>query len=110
MTLTLISLNVILLCVEQVLLEIDVSRLEYLLQFYGTVPVLVWAREGGGAFSSLTSTFLHAGLWHLGSNMLALWVFGRRVEDACGSWRFSCLLPCLWSDRRHFEYIGSIWQ
>ena len=32
--------------------------------------------------------FLHGGLLHLVGNMLALWVFGRRVEDACGSIRF----------------------
>ena len=27
-------------------------------------------------------------LFHLLGNMLPLWVFGRRVEDACGHWRF----------------------
>jgi membrane associated rhomboid family serine protease len=32
--------------------------------------------------------FLHGDIFHLGGNMLALWVFGRRVEDACGPWRF----------------------
>lgn len=38
--------------------------------------------------SNITSMFLHGGLMHLVGNMLALWVFGRRVEDACGPWRF----------------------
>jgi len=28
--------------------------------------------------------FLHGGIGHLLGNMLFLWVFGRRVEDACG--------------------------
>jgi membrane associated rhomboid family serine protease len=32
--------------------------------------------------------FMHGGFLHLFGNMLALWVFGRRVEDACGSVRF----------------------
>jgi membrane associated rhomboid family serine protease len=31
---------------------------------------------------------MHANFAHLLSNMWALWVFGRRVEDACGAWRF----------------------
>ncbi len=54
----------------------------------GSTPALLWAREGAGVISVVTSTFLHAGIYHLGSNMLFLWVFGRRVEDACGSLRF----------------------
>lgn len=32
--------------------------------------------------------FLHGGFTHLLDNMIALWVFGRRVEDACGPLRF----------------------
>lgn len=43
---------------------------------------------GIGAFASLSSMFMHADFWHLFSNMLYLWTFGRRVEDGCGSWRF----------------------
>jgi membrane associated rhomboid family serine protease len=30
----------------------------------------------------ITSTFLHGGLLHIGSNMLYLWIFGDNVEDA----------------------------
>jgi membrane associated rhomboid family serine protease len=41
-----------------------------------------------GAFVSFTSIFMHADMWHLLGNMIYLWSFGRRVEDACGSWRF----------------------
>ncbi len=43
---------------------------------------------GIGAFSTFTSMFMHADMWHLIGNMIYLWAFGRRVEDACGSWRF----------------------
>ena len=32
--------------------------------------------------------FMHAGWVHVGGNMLFLWVFGRRIEDACGPWRY----------------------
>ncbi len=56
--------------------------------FFGVSPALILAQDGLGALSSITALFLHSGLRHLFFNMWALWVFGRRVEDACGSWRF----------------------
>jgi rhomboid family protein len=55
---------------------------------YAATPRLILSAEGGGALSSVTAMFLHGGLLHLIGNMLPLWVFGRRVEDACGPWRF----------------------
>ena len=36
----------------------------------------------------MTAPFLHAGLWHVGLNMLALWVLGGVVEPLLGRWRF----------------------
>ena len=36
----------------------------------------------------VTYAFLHADLWHIGGNMLFLWVFGDNVEDAMGHVRF----------------------
>lgn len=44
--------------------------------------------EGIAALAALTSMFMHADFWHLFGNMIYLWAFGRRVEDACGSSRF----------------------
>ncbi|MCB9452705.1 MAG: rhomboid family intramembrane serine protease [Anaerolineaceae bacterium] len=41
-----------------------------------------------GAFTTFTSMFMHGDMWHLFGNMLYLWTFGRRVEDACGTARF----------------------
>jgi len=35
-----------------------------------------------------TSMFMHAGLAHIGGNMLYLWIFGDNVEDAMGSLRY----------------------
>jgi membrane associated rhomboid family serine protease len=55
---------------------------------YGVTPTLILGLQGGGALSNITAMFLHGGMLHLLGNMLALWVFGRRVEDACGPWRF----------------------
>lgn len=39
-------------------------------------------------FTYLTYSFLHADIFHLGGNMLFLWVFGDNVEDALGHFRF----------------------
>ena len=36
----------------------------------------------------ITTMFLHSGYWHLGGNMLFLWIFGDNLEDATGHWRF----------------------
>ncbi|MCO5070735.1 MAG: rhomboid family intramembrane serine protease [Rhizobiaceae bacterium] len=36
----------------------------------------------------VTYAFLHSDIWHLGGNMLFLWVFGDNVEDALGHFRF----------------------
>jgi len=36
----------------------------------------------------LVSMFMHAGLLHIGGNMLFLWVFGTNVEDAMGRVKF----------------------
>lgn len=49
-----------------------------------------YLREGLsiGAFVTFTSMFMHSDIWHLLGNMIFLWAFGRRLEDACGSWRF----------------------
>ena len=35
-----------------------------------------------------TAMFMHAGLLHLGGNMLFLWIFGNNVEDAMGHVKF----------------------
>nr|WP_320049928.1 rhomboid family intramembrane serine protease [uncultured Desulfuromonas sp.] len=37
------------------------------------------------------SLFLHAGLLHLGGNMLFLWIFGDNVEHRLGPWRYLTL-------------------
>lgn len=39
----------------------------------------------------LTTAFLHASLWHIGFNMLALYWVGRSLEVVMGHWRFAVL-------------------
>jgi membrane associated rhomboid family serine protease len=36
----------------------------------------------------VTSQFLHGGLFHIGGNLLYLWVFGKNIEDQLGHLRF----------------------
>jgi membrane associated rhomboid family serine protease len=60
---------------------------QFWMRFYFT-PKLILAAEGPGVLSGFTSMFMHSDIFHLLGNMGALWVFGRRVEDACGAWRF----------------------
>lgn len=55
---------------------------------YGFRESFVREGESIGAFTTFTSTFMHSDFNHLISNMIFLWAFGRRVEDACGPWRF----------------------
>ena len=39
----------------------------------------------------LTTAFLHANIWHIAFNMLALYWVGRAVEPVLGHWRFAVL-------------------
>ncbi|GAB4436895.1 MAG: rhomboid family intramembrane serine protease [Anaerolineae bacterium] len=58
----------------------------------GMAPTVVHNQFGFGALSGVTSMFMHSreGLLslHLIGNMVYLWTFGRRVEDACGPVRY----------------------
>lgn len=85
MTLTLILVNTLILLWELTLPR-DVLRSVFVV--FGLTPSLIWAREGAGVISAITCMFLHGGISHLLGNMLFLWVFGRRVEDACGPGRY----------------------
>ncbi len=42
----------------------------------------------GDVLDVFTSMFMHAGLAHIGGNMLYLWIFGDNVEDAMGHGRY----------------------
>jgi len=61
---------------------------------FGAVPCrLTGACVSPGDFphplvTILSSMFLHGGLFHIGGNMLYLWIFGDNVEDTLGHTRF----------------------
>jgi membrane associated rhomboid family serine protease len=49
------------------------------------IPQLV---DSGEWYRLITAMFLHAGLWHIGFNMYALYLFGPTIEQAFGTRRF----------------------
>lgn len=67
-----------------------------LFQQWAIVPTeLSRSLEGGLSYASvpelstlITSQFLHAGFFHVGGNMLYLWIFGNNVEEQLGRVKF----------------------
>jgi len=53
------------------------------------VPSRFISNPIGDSPTLLTSMFMHAGLAHLGGNMLYLWIFGDNVEDRFGHTKFT---------------------
>ena len=86
MTVTLIVINCVIHYVQRFIVGEDYWSF---FMKYAATPYLILNVQGAGALSNVTAMFLHGNLVHLAGNMLALWVFGRRVEDACGPWRFA---------------------
>lgn len=64
------------------------GHIDSLFTNYGLVPynfVHAPVQTYPNVFSAM---FLHAGVIHLGSNMLFLWIFGNNIEDVLGKIRF----------------------
>jgi membrane associated rhomboid family serine protease len=59
---------------------------------YGAVPQYILTFEKlqpiHPALTIFTAMFMHGGLFHLGGNMLYLWIFGNNIEDKLGHLRF----------------------
>ena len=85
-TLTLIAINIFVFVVESA--SLIFRNQPSIFPLFGSTPALVLSQQGGGGLSAITSMFLHGSILHLVTNMWALWVFGRRVEDVCGPIRF----------------------
>ena len=56
---------------------------------YGLVPYELTHTPLTAYSNIYSSMFLHAGFWHLGGNMLYLWIFGNNIEDVLGKFRFT---------------------
>ena len=69
--------------------------LERSVSLYGMIPFHFFHPSVAGDparihpfLTVLSSMFMHGGFFHLGANMLYLWVFGRNIEDDYGHLRF----------------------
>lgn len=88
MTMFIILLNMIVLIGQFLMFEFNFEGYLETLYLFGSVPTFVMTQQAAGALATITSIFMHGGIFHLAGNMLALWAFAQRVEDACGPWRF----------------------
>ncbi len=62
-----------------------VSNSDQFVYQFALIPVDVTTNLSlGSVFNIFTSMFMHAGLAHIGGNMLYLWIFGDNVEDRLG--------------------------
>lgn len=79
---TLIAVNVLIF-----VLLLSGPRAELWIARYGMVPAQIFSTPTEW-LTVVTSMFLHGGLFHLISNMWALYIFGDNVEDRMGPTRF----------------------
>ena len=96
-TVTVLALNV-LVFLYQASLQVggdagSAQAAEQLVREFGAVPCRLTATCVTDDFpppvvTIFTSMFLHGGLFHVGGNMLYLWIFGNNVEDTLGHFRF----------------------
>jgi membrane associated rhomboid family serine protease len=76
--------------------SLSVGEENSLLLGLGMIPVVVLGSDSlppelvmvPALLTPVTSMFLHGDIFHLGGNMLYLWIFGNNVEDAMGRGRF----------------------
>jgi membrane associated rhomboid family serine protease len=102
-TVMLITLNV-LVFVYQLSLRLDLDApdaheatqaAEAFVREFGLVPCQLMGRcpipdfAVSPLLTIFSSMFLHGGLFHIGANMLYLWIFGHNVEDTLGHVRFT---------------------
>jgi membrane associated rhomboid family serine protease len=80
-TYILIALNVLFFFVEM-------SGGDAFIEKWAFVPSRFMANPAADFLTLFTSMFMHAGLVHLGGNMLYLWIFGDNVEDRFGPVKF----------------------
>jgi membrane associated rhomboid family serine protease len=92
-TYALISINVVVFIYE---LTLNPYQLRQFMDLFAVVPQELSSSFNGIAVAGsvpepltlITAQFLHAGLAHVGFNMLFLWVFGNNIEEELGSVKY----------------------
>ena len=89
-----VTIGLIALCIAVFAYELSVQASEgdpglgRLFEAYGLVPAALTGGPGDtvnvGWLSILSSMFLHGDPFHIGFNMLYLWIFGNNIEDRLG--------------------------
>jgi membrane associated rhomboid family serine protease len=93
-----VTIGLIAACIAAFLYELAVQSsegdagLSRLFLDFGLVPGFLTAQLGGdqtnqlyrGLFTLVSSMFLHGDWFHIGFNMLFLWIFGNNIEDRLG--------------------------
>ncbi|MEW6419628.1 MAG: rhomboid family intramembrane serine protease [Nitrospirota bacterium] len=71
---------------------ISPSGMERVAYSYGAIPHYILSFEKvqpiHPALTIFSAMFMHGGLFHLGGNMLYLWIFGNNIEDRLGHLKF----------------------
>jgi membrane associated rhomboid family serine protease len=80
-TYALIAANVVFFLIEASGGQAFIQQWAFIPRRFGMDPAGTWP-------TIFTAMFMHAGLLHLGGNMLYLWIFGDNVEDRLGPVKF----------------------
>jgi membrane associated rhomboid family serine protease len=93
-TVTLIVINIIVFMWQQSMGEAELVMVAQVagvtpVTLFGGAPLPQWLGGLPSEVTLFTYMFLHGDWWHLGGNMLFLWVFGDNIEDAMGTIRFT---------------------
>lgn len=88
----LMGLNVAIFAMQ---VSLSPQGLDQLFQDWGLIPAQLSASLRGQVakpfhewITLLSSMFLHGGFFHIGGNLLYLWIFGNNIEDQLGHFKF----------------------
>lgn len=87
---------------------LEMSGGEEFIMKWAFIPSRFSGNPAGDAATIFTSMFMHAGLFHLSTNMLYLWIFGDNVEDQLGKVKYLLLYFCSGISAAFSQYLFSL--